>query len=284
MFNTMTPKNLFIDKISTLLYKPKENEVEEDRYIDTFYKLNNYYSESISKEEFLSSIINDRVTNEELSLELLNSIPSSKDIDFFIYCQNQFDNRPLNTPLAAILEKSSLNAINTIGLTHLDNISSVEGLKILANSASNSALLLMTEKVIVNQLPASGMYLGSSSVGLSINSLEGYRITSLSSITTETDGYRDQKQFIEELQSYIKQFTSSFTDYVLIHQNSLTKYDISNGIENCYSRVHDSHLDYQSSDVWITLEEFLNHTNWIGNVILITTNFRHKISICTLQI
>lgn len=284
MSNTITPKNLFIDKISTLLYKPKETEVEEVGYANTLYKLSNYYNKGITKERFFSSLINDSMTNQELSLELLNSIPSSKDIDYFIYCQNQPDNRPLNSPLASILEKSDLNITNTIGLSHLDNISGVEGLKILANSTFNSALLLMTEKVMINQLPTSGMYLGSSSVGLNVNCIEGYRITSLSSITTEADGYQDKKKFIEELKLYIKKFTLNFENYVLIHQNSLKNYDLSNDIENCYIRIHEPNLDYQSSDIWITLAEFLKSTNWIGDIILITTNFRHKISICTLQI
>lgn len=286
-YSLVEPKSLYIRNINDVVYQTSnQNNGELDHYVLPIYKLIKYYQPDLSDEYFKSHLLNEDKSSADLSTKALREIEDN-EYDILLYCQNQADNRPLNSPLASIIFNSGLNAENYIGLSHLENIASIEGMKLMDYILKNRGLVLLTEKMAYNAPPHHfGMTLGNSSVCLEISKESGYKINFLSTKVTEADGYLQKELFLEEFRNFYIELSSLFdeSDTITVIQNRLIFEDLK-FIPNLYKRMKNANVDYQSGDVWITVQELLKLNNIFkkSQILVITTNFRHKISCCIFQ-
>ncbi|MEU2580088.1 hypothetical protein ABZ530_06235 [Micrococcus luteus] len=109
MFNLMKVESMYINSIRDLVINLSENEskyIVINKFVKPLYKVENYYNESISQENFSLNLLYSRDTSADLALEVTNKFPK-KRYHYFLYAQNQPDYKSLNSPLAFILEKSN---------------------------------------------------------------------------------------------------------------------------------------------------------------------------------
>ncbi|MEC5425427.1 hypothetical protein QGM71_18255 [Virgibacillus sp. C22-A2] len=288
MYSLVEPNSLFISNINGVIYQTSnQNKGDLNYYVMPIYKLIKYYQPDISSEYFKKHLLNEDTSSVELSVEALKEV-KKEEYDLLVYCQNQADNRPLNSPLASIIFNSCVNAENYIGLSHLENIASVEGIKLMNYILKKKGLLLMTEKMSYNATPRHfEMNLGNSSVCLEVSKESGHKIDFISTKVTESDGYIHKDLFLEEFKGYYTQLSKLFneSDTVTVIQNRLTLKELE-FIPNLYKRTENASVDYQSGDVWVTVKEILKSNNVLKKqqILVMTTNFRHKISCCAIHI
>ncbi|GIP63149.1 hypothetical protein J32TS6_17040 [Virgibacillus pantothenticus] len=293
MFNLMKVESMYINSIRDLVINLSENEskyIVINKFVKPLYKVENYYNESISQENFSLNLLYSRDTSADLALEVTNKFPK-KRYHYFLYAQNQPDYKSLNSPLAFILEKSNFEFDEFIGITHLDNVSSIESLKLMEFNFQYDSFILIVEKVLNNIVSPYGMKLGSAAVGIELNKNQGLKVKNIMSYTTTVDGTSSVNVFLDELIDGYKRFSDeSSPSHKVIVQNSLKGYIESLRqskmfINNIYFRKGYNNMDFQSADVWITLKELLNkYQSLPQDVILISTNFHHKVCFCSIRI
>lgn len=292
MSKLVTPPSMYIKAINPFTIVNPTIEDKQDirlnKYLKPLFKLENYYNGPVSEVSYENTLSTLALKSRDYTFDIPEEL-QHKTYDCLVYAQNTPNYHSLNSPLAYILNDTSINTKNVFGITHLDNVAGIEALILASHYIKSNTLILMTENVMSRVLPVHGMNLGHATVSLELSSKQGIRIDRITSFTTESDFYEDSSSFMEELiEAYFSFVPNNESVDKIIVQNSLGTFLLADERfekTDIYIRKQNNMVDFQSSDIWISLQEYLNGKNSNNfRVNMITTNFRHKVCMCSIQL
>jgi hypothetical protein len=277
------PSNLYINtlKQSTNVSSDIHHDIElkeVDQFLKPLYLVNEYYGTSLTT---MNNLGEGYCTSLELGLKVSQEYLT--EFEYIFYAQNNPDYRTLNSPLAPILEHSNFQYHNFMGITHLDYVSGLEGLKLIDHLFKGNALFLITESPIGDNRNSFNQLVGGASVGITLNRTEGIKVNCIMSKLSHHNGKHNPGAFHSEINRFYDEFSKEIhSEYVIIQSTVPTE-----GLsfkEDLFVRENESDIDFLSNDSWITFTELLERGNISGSVTLISTDHQHRICFCNVSI
>jgi hypothetical protein len=277
------PSNLYINTLKqiTNVSRDVRNDidlVEVDQFLTPLYLVNEYYGNSLTT---MNNMAEDYCTSLELGLSVSQEFLT--DFEYIFYAQNNPDYRTLNSPLAHILEHSNFQYNNFLGITHLDYVSGLEGLKLIDHLLKVNALFLITESPIGDNKNSFNQLVGGSSVGITLNRTAGIKVNCIMSKCTHHNGKHNPGVFHSEINKFYDEFSKEIHSTYVIIQSTIPIDGLSFK-QNLFIRENEKDIDFLSNDIWITFKELLEQDRISGSVTLISTDHQHRICFCNVSL